>query len=170
MSMADHEHKPDWSVTLRRQPASLSIGHPEGNTGTFEVICHECGDDPDLDYQEVSPALRQIRGPYPFTAGIAAFLKHEEHHDRTEKTEAHRARPDLAIPHRAAVSYSSYIPVGSHWPGIAPASVSTARSCTSSPRTASCGAPGRAPSRPASGTSCKASASPGRSRCRPPAC
>jgi anti-anti-sigma regulatory factor len=101
MSMADHEHEPDWSIKLRRQPASLSIGHPEGNTtGTFEVICRECGDHPDLDYPEVPPALRQIRGPYPLTAGIAACLKHQESHDRAEKTEACHARPDLAIPHR----------------------------------------------------------------------
>ena len=87
MSITDPEHEPDWSVILRRQPASLSIGHPENNTSTFEVICGECGDDPALDYREVSSKLRQIRGPHPLTAGTAAFLKHAEHHDRTEETE-----------------------------------------------------------------------------------
>ena len=105
--MTDHEHKPDWSVMLRRQPASLSIGHPEDNTSTFEVICRECGDDPALDYREVSCELRQIRGPYPLMAGTAAFLKHDEHHDRTEETETRHVRPHLAILDRAAVSYSS---------------------------------------------------------------
>ena len=46
------------------------------------------------------------------------------------------------------------------WPGSAPGSAWTARSCTSSPRTASCGAPCPAPSRPASGTSSRASGWP----------
>jgi transposase InsO family protein len=52
------------------------------------------------------------------------------------------------------------------WPGNEPGSGSTARSCTSSPRTASCGAACPAPSRPASGTSSRASASPVQTRCR----
>jgi hypothetical protein len=103
--MTDHEHEPDWSVKLRRQPASL--GHPEDNASEFEVICRECGDDPALDYREVSCELRQIRGPYPLKAGIAAFLKHDEYHDRAEET-GNSSRPaDLAILDRAAVSYSS---------------------------------------------------------------
>jgi transposase len=105
--MTDHEHEPDWSVILRRQPASLSTGHPDDNTSTFEVICHECGDDPDLNYREVSSELRQIRGPYPLTAGTAAFLKHAEDHDTAEETGTRHVRPDLAILDRAAVSYSS---------------------------------------------------------------
>jgi hypothetical protein len=84
--MTDHEHELDWSVMLRPQPASLSSGQQEDNTGVFEVICRECGDDPGLDYREVSSWLRQIRGPYPLVAGVAAFLKHDEYHDRTEET------------------------------------------------------------------------------------
>ena len=62
--MAEHEHELDGPVTLRRQPASLSTGHAAGGTGTFEIICRECGDDPGLDYREISPGLRRIRGPY----------------------------------------------------------------------------------------------------------
>jgi hypothetical protein len=92
--MTEHEHEPDWSFKLRRQPASPSTGHPEDGTGnpedgtsTFEVICRECGDDPDLDYQEVSSELRRIRGPYPLAAGITAFLEHGEYHDRAEETD-----------------------------------------------------------------------------------
>ncbi len=109
--MTDHEHEPDWSVKLRRQPASLSTGRPEGDTSTFEVICRECGDDLGLDYQEVSSELRRIRGPYPLMAGIAAFLKHGEYHDRAEETGTRHVRPDLtlAIPDRVAVSYSSWV-------------------------------------------------------------
>jgi hypothetical protein len=81
--MTDHEHEPDWSVMLRRQPASLSTGHAGGNisTSTFEIICRQCGDDPGLDYREISPGLRQIRGPYLLRAGIEAFLEHQDYHD-----------------------------------------------------------------------------------------
>jgi hypothetical protein len=83
--MTDHEHEPDWSVMLRRRPAGLSTGHPEDGASTFEVICRECGDDPGLDYREVSSWLRWIRGPYPLAAGITAFLEHGEYHDRAEE-------------------------------------------------------------------------------------
>jgi hypothetical protein len=84
--VTDHENEPDLTISLRRQPAGPSIGNPEDDTGTYEVICRHCGDDPALDYQEVSAELRQIRGPYPLKAGIAAFLKHNEFHDSTEET------------------------------------------------------------------------------------
>lgn len=84
--MTGHENKPDWTISLRRQPAGPSTGNPEDDTATWEVICRPCGDDPALDYQEVPAELRQIRGPYPLKAGIAAFLKHNEFHDRTEET------------------------------------------------------------------------------------
>jgi hypothetical protein len=66
------DHEPDWPIVLRRQPASPGTGHQEDHTGMFEVICGKCGDDPGLDYQEVSSELRQIRGPYPLAAGIAS--------------------------------------------------------------------------------------------------
>ena len=85
MPMTDHE--PDWPITIRRPPARPGAGHPEDHTSTFEVICGKCGDDPGLDYQEVSPELRQIRGPYPLEASIAVFLRHNQHHDRAEKTD-----------------------------------------------------------------------------------
>jgi hypothetical protein len=80
--VTEHEHEPDGPVTLRRQPASLSTGHAGGNTtNTFEIVCRECGDDPGLDYREISPRLRQIRGPYLLKAGIEAFVEHQDHHD-----------------------------------------------------------------------------------------
>ena len=53
----------------------------------FEVICGKCGDDPGLDYPEVSSGLRRIRGPYPLAAGIAVFAKHDEHHDTAGETD-----------------------------------------------------------------------------------
>ena len=81
--MTDHEHELDGLIRLRRQPASLSNCHPGGNTSTttFEIICRQCGDDPGLDYREISPELRQIRGPYLLRAGTEAFLEHQDYHD-----------------------------------------------------------------------------------------
>jgi len=74
---------PGWTVVLRRQPARLVDGQPQGGyTELFELICCYCGDDPDRDYREVSPELQQIRGPYPIAAGIAAYEKHIQHHMR----------------------------------------------------------------------------------------
>jgi hypothetical protein len=68
---------PDWTVVLRRQPAGIVAGCPQGGyTDMFEIICCDCGDQPDLDYREVSPQLQQIRGPYPLAARIAAYEKH----------------------------------------------------------------------------------------------
>ena len=81
--MTDHVHEPDWSVTLRRQPASLSTGRAEGGTGMFEIVCRECGDDPGLDHREVPAELQQIRGPYTLSDGIAAFTRHNEFHNGT---------------------------------------------------------------------------------------
>jgi hypothetical protein len=34
-------------------------------TGKIELICYDCGDDPEADYRKISPLLRRIRGPYP---------------------------------------------------------------------------------------------------------
>jgi hypothetical protein len=39
-------------------------------------ICCDCGDDPHLDYREVSPELQRVRGPYPIAEGIAAYKRH----------------------------------------------------------------------------------------------
>jgi hypothetical protein len=72
---------PGWTVVLRRQPARMVDGQPQGGyTDAFELICCDCGDDPDLDYRDVPPQLQQIRGPYPISAGIAAYDKHVRHH------------------------------------------------------------------------------------------
>ena len=54
----------DWTVVLRRQLARILDGLPHGGyTDLYEIICCDCGDHPDLDYREVSPRLRLVRGP-----------------------------------------------------------------------------------------------------------
>ncbi len=66
-----------WTLVLRRQPARIVEGQPEGGyTDAFEIICCDCGDHPDLDYREVSPKLQLVRGPYPIADGVAAYEQH----------------------------------------------------------------------------------------------
>ena len=66
-----------WTVVLRRQPVRMVDGRAEGGyTDMFEIVCCDCGDDPDLDYSAVSPELRQVRGPYSVADGIAAYVAH----------------------------------------------------------------------------------------------
>ena len=83
-------------MILRRQPARIVDGRPQGDyTNAFELICCDCGDDPDLD-RDAPPERRQIRGPYPIAAGIAAYEKHVQHHKRlaTHPGETPAARKD----------------------------------------------------------------------------
>ena len=71
----------DWTAVLRRRPARIVDGQPEGGyTSMYEIVCCDCGDHPDLDYRDVPPELQRIRGPYPIAAGVAAYLKHLERH------------------------------------------------------------------------------------------
>jgi hypothetical protein len=64
-------------AVLRRQPARIVDGCFEGGyTGGYEVICPDCGDDPYLDYSEVSWRLQWLRGPYTLEAGLAAYHIH----------------------------------------------------------------------------------------------
>jgi hypothetical protein len=76
--MADREPRVDgWTVVLRRQPVRIVEGRADGGyADVFELICCDCGDDPDLDYREVSPRLQLVRGPYPVAAGVAAYEQH----------------------------------------------------------------------------------------------
>jgi len=77
-----------WTVILRRWPARAGAGRPgNGYTGEFEIICCHCGDDPDLDYRQVSPELQRIRGPYPIAAGITEYLKHAGSHPGPQGTQ-----------------------------------------------------------------------------------
>lgn len=62
------------TAVLRSQPVLVVDGRVEG--GAFELICGECGDNPRLDYSQVSPRLQQIRGPYTIAEGLAAYEQH----------------------------------------------------------------------------------------------
>src|SRR5450631_2743371 len=72
-----------WTVVLRRQPARIVEGQPEGGyTDAFEIICCDCGDHPDQDYREISPKLQLVRGPYPIADGVAAYDQHRRLHQQ----------------------------------------------------------------------------------------
>jgi hypothetical protein len=72
-----------WTVVLRRQPVRMVEGRAEGGyTDVFELICCECGDDPGLDYREVPPGLRRVRGPYPIADGVTAYEQHRRRHQQ----------------------------------------------------------------------------------------
>jgi hypothetical protein len=42
----------------------------------LEIICCDCGDNPYLDYCQVSPRLQKIHGPYAIAVGLAAYEEH----------------------------------------------------------------------------------------------
>ena len=72
-----------WTLVLRRQPGRIVAGEPQGGyNDTYELICCECCDHPDLDYREVSLRLQLLRGPYPLAAGVAAYEQHRGMHQR----------------------------------------------------------------------------------------
>jgi hypothetical protein len=55
------QRRDGWTVALRRQPARMLEGLPEGGyTDRYEIICCDCGDHPYLDYREVSPELQRV--------------------------------------------------------------------------------------------------------------
>lgn len=79
---AQDQPRDDWTVALRRQSAHVIDGQAQGPySGAFEIICCDCGDDPGLEYREVSPRLQLIRGPYPIAVGIDAYVTHLRLHD-----------------------------------------------------------------------------------------
>ena len=94
----------DWTVVLRRQPARIVAGHAEGGyTDVFEIICCDCGDNPDLDYRDVPPRLQRIRGPYPIAAGVAAYEQHlTQHPNRQATRQPSRPLSDLTAGARQA--------------------------------------------------------------------
>jgi hypothetical protein len=62
---------------LRNQPVRIVDGRIHGGyNGVYELICPNCGDDPDLDYSEVAPRLQWLRGPRPIAEGLAAYHQH----------------------------------------------------------------------------------------------
>ena len=78
MPPADVDHNGQTARSfLRRQPVRIVKGRSEGGyTSLFEVICCECGDNPYLDYSEVSARLQRFRGPYTLRGGLAAYQRH----------------------------------------------------------------------------------------------
>ena len=65
------------AAVLRRQPARIVDGRPEGGyTNVFELICPSCGDHPDLEYSKVPPRLQWLRGPRTLEQALTAYHKH----------------------------------------------------------------------------------------------
>jgi hypothetical protein len=74
--LADHNGATAGAV-LRRRPVRIVEGSVEGGyTSVFEVICDACGDNPHLDYSQISPRLQRLRGPYPLHEGVTAYEAH----------------------------------------------------------------------------------------------
>ena len=48
-----------------------------GYNDVFEVICPSCGDNPDLNYAEISPQLQWLRGPHTLELALSVFHKHQ---------------------------------------------------------------------------------------------
>jgi hypothetical protein len=68
--------QPGHTSTAMIQSQRIRAGDGEWlYTGKIELICYDCGDDPALDYREVSPLLRRIRGPYPTVEFAQAALE-----------------------------------------------------------------------------------------------
>ena len=75
-----------WTVVLRRQPPRMGEGRAQrADPDVFELICCDCGDDPDRDYREVAPRLQLVRGPYPIADGVA-YEQHRRRHQQLEVT------------------------------------------------------------------------------------
>jgi hypothetical protein len=93
---------------LRRRPVRIVAGRIDGGyTSAFEVICRDCGDNPFLDYSEVSPRLQRLRGPYTLREGFAAYEKHLAAADHTRTEGLAEPSPQLdamAAYHSGAVS------------------------------------------------------------------
>ena len=71
----------DWRATLRRQKDRAVDGQPDGGyASAFEIICRDCGDDPEWDYQDVPPGLQRIRGPYQIETGVTEYQAHLARH------------------------------------------------------------------------------------------
>jgi DNA-binding CsgD family transcriptional regulator len=83
---------------LRRRPVRIVEGRIEGGyTRVFEIICPSCGDHPYLDFAEVSPRLRWLRGPYTLKVGLAAYEEHLGDHGRETGREHHRSHAGAQV-------------------------------------------------------------------------
>jgi len=68
-----------------------------GYTDMYEIVCCDCGDNPDLGYHQVSSALQRVRGPYPLVAGVAAYEKHVGRHRRQQRFTAQATRSHVNV-------------------------------------------------------------------------
>ena len=65
------------AILRRYRPALIADGRAEGShAAEFELICFDCGDDPGLDYSQVSPGLQRIRGPRTMETAWTAYERH----------------------------------------------------------------------------------------------
>jgi len=65
------------AILRRYRPASIADGRAEGShAAEFELICFDCGDNPGLDYSQVSPGLQRIRGPRTMETAWTAYERH----------------------------------------------------------------------------------------------
>ena len=87
-------------------PTGLPGAGPAGRRlqRLYEIICCDCGDDPDLDYREVSPRLQLVRGPYPIAAGVAAYEQHLKLHEQMGRATGTKAAIALLMGAYLAVS------------------------------------------------------------------
>jgi hypothetical protein len=80
-------------------------GQPEGGyTDMYEIVCCDCGDDPGLDYREVSPRLQLVRGPCPIAAGVAAYEQHLKLHQQLARATGTKTAIALLLGAYLAVS------------------------------------------------------------------
>ena len=61
------------AILRRYRPASIAEG---SHAAEFELICFDCGDNPGLDYSQVSPGLQRIRGPRTMETAWTAYERH----------------------------------------------------------------------------------------------
>lgn len=59
---------------LKDDPAGGPGAWDLASIGPYEVICPACGDNPDLNYSEVSPELQALRGNYATSADALEAL------------------------------------------------------------------------------------------------
>ena len=65
------------AILRRYRPSSIADGRAEGShAAEFELICFDCGDNPGLDYSQVSPWLQRIRGPRTMETAWTAYERH----------------------------------------------------------------------------------------------
>src|SRR5262249_16522283 len=72
----------DWTIVLRRQRMVRVVeGKPHGvYINSFEIICRDCGDNLEWDYDDIPPRLQRIRGPYWIETGLKEYEAHSAWH------------------------------------------------------------------------------------------